>query len=232
VGQFLRAQISTWDSGCLRNFLPSTKIQADIAGALDFGSQQRNRDMVFANTLTARRIGFAAVLAVLSASGCSHSPSADERTDAALKARGQTRTQVYPLGGKVTVDGQPADPKGGPILVVLNDAAKPDTPPRSRPYVIADAEGRFTFGTYAEGDGLTAGKYVVTFVRLKHSKKKGLVGPDQLRNLYNDPDENAKDSRFVIELPPAKANLSIDLQTQDKPAGTPGPHALTDLSGK
>jgi hypothetical protein len=188
--------------------------------------------MVFATTSTARRIGVAAVLAVLSASGCSHTPSSDQATDAALKARGQTRMAVYPLSGKVTIDGQTADVKGNPILVVLNDMSKPDAPPTSRPYVGTDAEGKFAFGTYAQGDGLLAGKYVLTFVRFKFAKKKGLLGPDQLHNLYNDPDENAKDSRFVIEVPPGKSDVSFNLVTQDKPAGTPGPHALTDLRGK
>lgn len=189
--------------------------------------------MLSPGILTARSAVAAAIFGFFISSGCSHQQTADQAIDASLKLRGQTRMPVFPLAGKVTVDGQILDPKGNPLLVVLNDTSKPDIPPSSRPYVSANAQGHFAFGTYTPDDGLPAGKYVLTFVRLKYSKKKGLVGPDQLKNLYNDPDQNAKDSRFVIELQsPGKPNLEFNLETQGKQAGTPGPHALTELKSK
>jgi hypothetical protein len=181
----------------------------------------------------ARSLAAAAVLAIFASSGCSSSQNADQALDASLKARGQKRTPVYPLSGNVTVDGQPVDIKGNPLLVILNDTSKPDTPPTSRPYVSVDAKGDFAFGTYTPNDGLPPGKYVLTFVRFKYSKKKGLVGPDQLKSLYNDPDTNAKDGRFVIDLQSSgKSDLALNLETQDKEPGTPGPHAVTELKGR
>jgi hypothetical protein len=189
--------------------------------------------MVSPVTSMARGLAVAAAFAILVSSGCNKTPSANEAVDAALKVRGQTRSTVFPLSGNVTVDGQAVEPKGNPLLVVLNDMSKPDTPPSSRPYVGADKDGNFAFSTYTPGDGLPPGKYVLTFVRLKFNKKKGLVGPDQLKNLYNDPDQNAKDSRFVIDLqPPVKTELAFNLEVAGKDAGTPGPHALTELKGK
>ena len=37
------------------------------------------------------------------------------------------------------------------------------------------------------------GSYIAAIAKLKVKKQKGLVGPDGLQNLYNDPDRNPKE---------------------------------------
>lgn len=170
-----------------------------------------------------RRLWLVASLAALVAVGCPQQKSADEATDAALKAQGLTKEAVCPLAGKVTVDGQTpqSQPKINPIVVVLNDTSKPDVPPRDRRRVELNPQGEFAFNTYKAGDGVPPGKYVVTFAQFKYNKKKGLLGPDQLKNLYNDPDKNAQKTGFVIDHQPSgKTDYLFNLEIQGKEAGT------------
>jgi len=183
-----------------------------------------------------RAIGTAAaVAAVLLVAGCSRRPTADQAIDAALEKQGEHRGTVYPLGGKVMVDGQVPDTKsrGNILVVMLNDTSKPDVPLKQRYLARVNPQGDFTFFTYAPGDGVPPAKYVLTFAELKNNKKKGLLGPDQLKNLYNDPDKNAKVDEFVIDhKSPGKTDLVFNLSVQGKEPAEPGPHALTDLKDK
>jgi hypothetical protein len=181
-----------------------------------------------------RRIWLLASLAALVAVGCSRTQTGDEAVDAALKAQGLSKETVYPLAGNVTVDGQApkSEPKGNPMVIVLNDMSKPDVPPRERRRVVVNAQGEFAFTTYKEGDGVPAGKYVVTFAQFEYNKKKGLVGPDQLKNLYNDPDKNAQKTEFVIDHQSGKTDCVFKLEVQGKEAETPGPHSLTEVLSK
>jgi hypothetical protein len=50
-------------------------------------------------------------------------------------------------------------------------------------------------------------------------------------NLYNDPDKNAENSQFKIDIEqPGKTDWNFALDVQGKqPIGTPGPHAVTEL---
>jgi hypothetical protein len=183
-------------------------------------------------SLTRSRVWPAAFVAGLLSLGCARRQSADEAVDAALKARGETRESVYPLGGKVTIDGQPAQSRRteNPMLVILNDKSKPDAPLRDRRRVEVGPEGAFAFSTYQSGDGVPAGTYVVTIVQFTFNKKRGLMGPDQLKNLYSDPEKNALVNDFVINhQPPGKRDYVFNLEIEGKEAGTPGPHTLTEL---
>jgi hypothetical protein len=185
--------------------------------------------------LAMRQFWLIASFAAFMAVGCSHQQSADEATDAALKAQGLDKETVYPLAGKVTVDGQPpqAQPKSNPIVVVLNDMSKPDVPPRERRRVELNPQGDFAFNTYKVDDGVPAGKYVVTFAQFKYNKKKGLLGPDQLKNLYNDPDKNAQNKDFVIDHQSSgKTDYLFNLEVQGKEAAAAGPHSLTEVPDK
>ena len=116
-------------------------------------------------------------------------------------------------------------------------------------YTLCDADGHFAFGTYDlkhKNDGVVAGKYVVTFVQLhkfipKSAKAKappktpGRDGyekyslPDDLKNLYSDPDHNAKSPDFLLDLqPPASDDYRFDLIVAGKnPLPKPAPHAVT-----
>ncbi len=183
--------------------------------------------------LDSQRIRVVACLAALVFAGCSGSRSADEKTDAALRAQGLTRVPVYPLAGKVTVDAQPPQTRGNPLIVMLNDLSKPDVPFRQRPHVQVKEDGQFAFDTYTHGDGVCAGKYVVTIAQFKNSKKKGLLGPDQLKNLYNDPDKNSEIKDFVIDhQSPGRKNYVFALEVAGRDLLPASPHALIELSNR
>lgn len=170
--------------------------------------------------------GACAVLTV----GCSKSDN-HASLEALLRQTGDNRASLYPLAGKVIVDGQPARyVKPQRLVMMLYDRSRPDLPPFKRPCKDVGADGTFSFGTYAKGDGLPAGKFVVTFALLKVTNQ-GLLGPDQLNNLYNDPEKNAKVSEFNIDHHgPGKEDYVFDLKVADQEeVGVPGPNALTEL---
>jgi hypothetical protein len=162
--------------------------------------------------------------------GCNKQQSNAERLNTAYEDSRMKRVDVYPLIGTVTVDNQPPaaqKSKRWALVVMAYDASKPDQPARGQTYVTAKSDGSFTFG-----DGLPAGKYVMLFAGLEFTKKKGWHGPDTLKNLYNDPDVNAKKAEFLIEVPPAKTDYSVNLNVagETSPAA-PGPKALTQIPG-
>jgi hypothetical protein len=79
----------------------------------------------------------------------------------------------------------------------------------------------------------------MTFVQLHPSKGRvgGLVGlfgpPDELKNLYNDPDVNAQLPQFKVDVAePGKTDYFFDLKVEGKePAATPGKRAVTKIRG-
>lgn len=177
-----------------------------------------------------RLAGIAAACLCLVVVGCNKQQSNVERLNAAYEDTHMKRVDVYPLAGTVTVDHQPPEAqksKRWAVVVVAYDASKPDQPARGQAYVTAKSDGSFTFG-----DGLPAGKYVMLFAGLEFNKKRGWHGPDTLKNLYNDPDVNAKKTEFLIEVPPAKTDYSVNLNVagETSPAA-PGPKALTQIPG-
>jgi hypothetical protein len=170
------------------------------------------------------------VIAVAWAAGCSRQ-SADDSVNKVLKETGQQRADVFPLAGKVTIDGHAPNtrPGGGQkVIVILTDPAKPEAPVSGRPKAICQPNGDFSFNMYGTGDGVVAGKYVVAIVELKFDKRKGYIGPDGLKNLYNDPDKNATMDGFVIEhKAPGKTDYVFNLEVAGHDAETPGPHSVT-----
>ncbi len=113
---------------------------------------------------------------------------------------------------------------------MLFDQSKLDANPDVVPKATVDAKGEFSFSTYDPGDGVAPGKYVMVLLEKKFDKKKGYFGPDLLKNLYNDPDANAKVADLKIDHePPGKKDYAIDLKLAGRDAGTPGPKAVTKL---
>jgi hypothetical protein len=164
--------------------------------------------------------------------GCSTRQSADESLNKALANAGQIRQKVYPLAGRITIDGAPPhiEKPANKIVVMLNDPLKPDAPIGERPFAVVDSHGAFAFETYFNGDGVEPGKYVVTFAMLRKKGRKGFVGPDQLNNLYNDPEQNSKDPDFVIvHQAPGKTSYAFNLEVAGKEPATAQPHALTEI---
>ncbi|HET6325550.1 MAG TPA: hypothetical protein VFG04_12805 [Planctomycetaceae bacterium] len=164
--------------------------------------------------------------------GCGN--QSNKRTvDQVLKESGQSRADVAPLAGRVTVDGQVPDVGGfgrPKLVILLFDQSKLDAKPDVVPKATVDAKGEFAFSTYDQGDGVAPGKYVMVLLSKKFDKKKGYFGPDLLKNLYNDPNENLKVADLKIDhQAPGKKDLTIDLKLAGRDAGTPGPKAVTVL---
>jgi len=162
--------------------------------------------------------------------GCGKSADSASLT-ALLKQSGENKPAPYPLAGRVTIDGEPAHyVKPQRLVMMLYDPARPDLPLFKRPCKDVSAEGTFAFNTYTKGDGLPSGKFVVVFAVLEVTNR-GLLGPDQLNNLYNDPERNSQDSQFIIDhQPPGKEDYVFDLKVAGKDAvKIPGPKALTEL---
>jgi hypothetical protein len=171
----------------------------------------------------------AVLAALLTAGGCES--KSDRALDYALKSAGQARAVVYPLAGKVTIDGEePKLSRRQKLVVMLNDLPNPNALIAERVYAVAGPHGEFTFRTYTADDGVPPGKYVVTFAVFKQRGKIGLDGPDALQNLYNDPDKNANVQELVIDHKrPGDRKHEFELMIAGRDPGTPGPHALTTL---
>ncbi len=170
----------------------------------------------------------ALVLCSLSGVGCSHTPTENEALQKSLEVNNRSQETVVKFSGTVTIDGQPpvAD-RRTPVFVIVYD---PKNPPKGRqpPFTArCDKEGHFQFNTYGTGDGLPAGSYVVLFAQPKPDG-------DALKNLYNDPDKNAKDEHFQINLtPPGKADWLFELTVAGKdPVTTRGDHSVMFDRGK
>jgi hypothetical protein len=146
-----------------------------------------------------------------------------------------SRKEVAKFSGRVTVDGM-APPQGVTLFVVLNDPEHPT--PGIKQFAACDPEGNFEFKTYESGDGVAVGKYVLEFVGLKAHKNRGrsrvtpYVGPDALKNLYNDPEKNKDNPAFVIDVKaPGRTDYEFDLKVADKEAvANPGQFAATKIT--
>jgi hypothetical protein len=195
----------------------------------------------------------AAGLLVAVTAGCNKNVSPNEARDKQFAENsGYKKVNVAKFSGKVTVDGQPPT-KDAKLFVILNDFSHLDenakrTAPRL--YTACDPEGNFGFTTNELHDGVATGKYVVTFVELPipqsggaaadgHFKvPKGLGGgaakkyhgPDELKNLYNDPDKNVKEDKYVLDLkPPGKDDYQFELSVAGKDVVPLGPNAVKEI---
>jgi hypothetical protein len=92
------------------------------------------------------------------------------------------RVPVFPVQGKVEVNGKPA----AGALVVLHPKGESNAPP-ARAEVSAD--GSFSTSTYAPGDGAAEGDYVVTVEWFKPVLKNDnyVVGPNLVPEQYSMP---------------------------------------------
>jgi hypothetical protein len=165
----------------------------------------------------------------------------------ARQAKDNPKYEVHSVSrfaGRVTVDGQPPA-KDLRLFVILNDPQHLDENAKRRApklSAICDDTGKFAFGTYEKDDGVPAAGYVVTFALL-HSPTAGggrggrmrqgtgprhFSGPDELKNLYNDPDKNQKVDEFNVKLaPPGKSDYNFDLAVAGKDMAEAGPNAVT-----
>ena len=166
----------------------------------------------------------AATLIVILSFGCEARQSTAQRLEKAYKSAGMDPESAYPLGGKITVDNVPLDAKSetSRLVAIAYDAAKPDIKARSNARAFVKPDGSF------ELPPLPPGKYVMLFARLGYNPRSGFVGPDGLKNLYNDPDVNSKKPEFVIDhQAPGKTGYTFNLSVAgETPPALPGPKAF------
>jgi hypothetical protein len=168
--------------------------------------------------------------------GCESKPkysyqTAEQAMEEQIRQYPQYRNlHLVKFSGRVAVDGKPMRPNGT-LFVMLNDPEHPDATAHGAPpklYTVCNHAGIF----HVE---VPPGRYVVTFAALHAHGKVGHAGPDhyfqpdELKNLYNDPEKNAKEPQFNVTLePPGKTDLYFDLAVAQKKAVTkPGPDAVT-----
>jgi hypothetical protein len=206
--------------------------------------------MRFLTHRTARCRVACSVLALFVAAalaGCSTKSSEQQAVDEFFKNNPKSQSQrqdVAKFAGRVTVDGEAPSRDRSRLFVVLNDPQKLEKPGQEGPkrFTSCDDKGNFEFTTYAQGDGVPGGKYVVTFVKLHRPTRNGVrgmgliqvfEGPDELKNLYNDPQKNQNEADFVIEVQaPGKADHEFNLSVAGKnPVATPSEYAVTRVRG-
>lgn len=143
------------------------------------------------------------------------------------------RQKVAKFAGRVTIDGQvPGDlPRGSMLFVSLH--RKQDGQPSAEPiHAVCDSTGHFGFSTYLKEDGVPIGSYIVTFVRLRRVGRRLFGLPDELKNLYSDPEKTSERPEFVVDVEVrGKTDYQFDLAVAgQEPIETPGPHAVTRIA--
>jgi hypothetical protein len=173
-----------------------------------------------------------AALMAIAAPGCSGQQSPEQRLQKALQEAGEQKEKIFPLAGRVSVDGMPPayDPRY-PVIVMLIDREKSNEPTTTRRFIECDPEGRFSFSSYDRDDGVKPGRYLVAIAKLERTAVRAYVGPDQFHNRYNDPDKNAQDGTFRIDHnAPGKRDYDFHLTIAgNDPVEKPGPHAITQI---
>jgi hypothetical protein len=175
--------------------------------------------------------------------GCGGTQTAEQALDRQFQQHPEfKKATLAKFSGRVTVDGMPPAKEAQVFVILLNPQHLEEAAHSKAPklFALCNPEGEFSFRTYLTGDGVVAGKYVVTFVALHPPAKSGgrVMGgarfspPDELKNLYNDPDQNVKDEKFKLDLQsPGKGDYEFDLSVAGmQPVETPGPNAWTRIA--
>jgi hypothetical protein len=181
--------------------------------------------------------------------GCGTKSDQERFDDAAKEIPGFHKETLGKFAGKVLVDGQaPKDERGKRLFVVLIPADHLDqaTDKKAQPiHTSVGRNGNFEFMTYLTGDGVPVGKYVVTFAQFgKIATGRGGMQPgantagsmyggaDDLKGLYSDPDKNAKDDKFVVDIAaPGRSDYEFNLELAGREPEQRGPHAIRTIRG-
>jgi hypothetical protein len=170
--------------------------------------------------------------------------SPEQQLDAAFQNDPKAhRLQLAKFAGTVTIDNQPPADEYKGLYVVLVDADQYKDSKAPHRQAAVKNDGHFSFETYLKDDGAPVGQYVVLFVAPAGAKTSGRPqkggrsisqrssGPDSLKNRYNDPEVNAKDPQFVLDLKePGVTDKTFDLKVvgMDAPP-LPGNYAVRSI---
>ncbi|MEY2725160.1 MAG: hypothetical protein RLZZ458_1027 [Planctomycetota bacterium] len=103
-------------------------------------------------------------------------------------AEADNRKPTYPVKGRITVDGKPP---GSVLQVECHPVAGMDTRNPTVSRTETDELGNFQISTYAAGDGVPAGDYVLTVTWLTFNlMSRDYSGPDKLNDRYSDPEKS------------------------------------------
>ena len=116
----------------------------------------------------------------------------------AVSCGGDDFHKVYPVKGKVLVDGKPAPD----CMVHLNRTFDDTSDRKVAPYAVTDEKGEFQISSYVTGDGAPEGEYVITIEWRERSGllKNNFDGPDRLDGAYANKEQNKSKSGFVIKV--------------------------------
>jgi hypothetical protein len=137
--------------------------------------------------------------------------------------------RVYPVKGKILVDGNPAKD----CQIQLNRTFDDTSDKKVYPNAVTDEKGEFQITSYVSGDGAPEGEYVIT---IEWKERSGLLknnfdGPDRLGGEYANKDQNKVKPGFLIkvgkeplELPPFQLKQSAaGKRKADEYRKKPGP---------
>ena len=113
--------------------------------------------------------------------------------------------KLYPVSGKVTVNGQPA---AGARVVLYPKAAEVEGKKMPTPAAVVDANGQFQMESYVPGDGAPEGEYKVsiTWLAPPPPNAQGIFDEkDRLSGRYSNPEKSGLTAHVESgggELPP------------------------------
>jgi hypothetical protein len=128
---------------------------------------------------------------------------------------GRNFPKVYPVRGKILVNGQPASD----CQIYLNRTSGDALTVAATPQALTDQNGEFQITSYRTNDGAPEGEYVVTIEWRERSgvTKQEFEGPDQLGGAYAKVEKTKGLKGFVVqvgkqslELPPFELAQSAE----------------------
>lgn len=127
-------------------------------------------------------------------------------------SKGPSRPKTYPVSGTVTLNGQPVD--GATVVFVPKAPSTGGTTNPQGPQAASgetDAQGRYSLGTFAKGDGAIPGEYLVKV--FKYPKPTTPAGTSSGgEEEYQPPEENALP-------PPAAKNMLPEKYANEQTSG-------------
>jgi hypothetical protein len=159
--------------------------------------------------------------------------TADHALDKAQTPAAAKHEAVFPLAGRVTINGQvPPYDQRNPLVVMPINRKNIDGPAFANRYVRCDSQGKFVFKTYSRQDGVPPGSYVLVIMKLDRGNLPFVYrGPQQLLNLYRHPDNTVQLADYPIEhADPGKTNYELSLpKASTEPVAAPRPAAMTAI---